>query len=287
WRYMRLSPIAGLVLLALPWCMAIVRRPEQFRLTILSVGAGSCAVAESPDGHIAIFDDGSSTISEVERVVVKPFLRQRQIQRIDELFISHPDADHYNGVEDTMRDFPTHEVILDDAFVADSQNFFGARHLLKWLDQTHHWPRIVSPGDEILLGRDVSIKILWPPRGAHWGHNDDGMVVRLTYAGKSILIPADIESIAERQLINLCPDLPSDVLIAPHHGSSVDMTPFFVAKVNPEWIISSDDRTPTSKQLRFDREIKSRPLYHTHNCGAVTITISSHGDIAVQPFLPR
>jgi competence protein ComEC len=285
WKFMRLTPLCGLALLALPWAIAIFHPVTEFRLTILSVGAGSCAIAESPDGHVAIFDAGSSTIADLERSVIKPFLRQEQIRHIDDIFISHPDADHYNAVQPTIDDFDTHEVLLDGAFTDDARGSYGATRLLNWLDQMNRSPRIVATGEQINLGRDVAVNILWPPAHSNWGHNDDSMVQQIRYAGRTILIPADIESIAERQLINLCPSLPSDVLIAPHHGSSVDTTPFFIKVVNPQCIISSNDRTPTSKQKRFLGELDGRPLYATDKCGAVTITIDSHGRITITPFL--
>jgi competence protein ComEC len=285
WKVLRLSPLVGLAFLALPWIITIFRPATNFSLTILSVGAGSCAIAESPDGHVAIFDAGSSTIADLERTVVKPFLRQQQIRQIDDIFISHPDADHYNAVQPTIDDFDTHEVIVDDAFAADAHGSYGAMRLLDWLNQSHRSPRIISTGQQIHLGREVAIDVLWPPANSRWGHNDDSLVLRLRYAGRSILIPGDIESIAERQLINLCPSLPSDILIAPHHGSSVDTTPFFIKAVNPQSIISSNDRTPTSKQKRFLAELDGHPLYATDRCGAVKVTMDSHGRIAITPFL--
>jgi competence protein ComEC len=285
WRWMRLSPLFGLALLLVPWPRAAFAKPTEFRLTILSVGAGSCAIAESPDGHVAIFDAGSSTISDLERTVIKPFLRQEQIHHIDDIFISHPDADHFNAVQQTMDDFPTHQVIVDDAFAADARGSYGATRLLDWFTQTRQFPQIAGSGEHFQLGRDIAIDILWPPAHSHWGHNDDSMVQQIRYAGRTILIPGDIESIGERQLINLVPNLPSDVLIAPHHGSSVEITPFFIKTVNPQSIISSNDRTPTSKQKRFLTELGGRPRYATDKCGAVMITIDSHGVVTVVPYL--
>lgn len=284
WKWARLSPVGGLFLLATPWGLTIIHPPTSLRVTILSVGAGSCAVAQSPDGHVAIFDAGSSTIANLERTVVQPFLRQEQIHGIDDIFISHPDADHYNAVASIMEDFPTHEILLDGAFASDARGSYGAMRLLDWFAQMQRLPRIVSPSDEIYLGRSVAIKILWPPAHSNWGHNDDSLVLQLRYAGRSILIPGDIEAIAERQLINLCPSLSSDILIAPHHGSSVNTTPFFIDAVHPTAIISSNDRTPTSKQRRFVTELQGNPLYATDKCGAVTAIIDAQGQISIEPF---
>lgn len=285
WRWPRLSPLAGCALLLFPWPLAGAHYSQSpLRLTVLGVGAGTCCVLETPDGHIAVIDAGSSTISDLERTVIKPFMRQRQIRRIDDLFISHPDSDHYNAVQQTIDDFPTHEVLIDSAFSADARGNYGATRLLNWLNQSHRVPRLISAGEQIPLGRDVYLDTLWPPANSRFNHNDDSLVLRIRYAGRSILIPGDIESLAERQLINSRPDLPSDILIAPHHGSSVDMTPYFIEKVNPQFIISSNDNTPTSKQIHFEHEIAKRNLYRTDRSGAITVMIDAQGAIAVTSF---
>ena len=84
------------------------------------------------------------------------------------------------------------------------------------------------------------------------------------------------------------PDLlKSDVLIAPHHGSSEVTTPAFIRAVDPRIVLSSNDRTLTGKQRRFDPMVAGRTLYRTHLCGAITLRIRANGDMKVETFLPQ
>ena len=71
----------------------------------------------------------------------------------------------------------------------------------------------------------------------------------------------------------------SDVLIAPHHGSSESLTDEFVAAVAPAAVISSNDRTLSQKQVRFEKLIGPATLYRTHRSGAVTLTLHVDGGV--------
>ena len=56
----------------------------------------------------------------------------------------------------------------------------------------------------------------------------------------SFLFPGDIEKQAEQTLVTRQHDeLPSTILIAPHHGSRTSSTPLFLEAVSPETVIIS------------------------------------------------
>ena len=67
-------------------------------LTMLDVGQGDCFVLEEKSGFTAIIDGGSSSVSEVGRYRIDPFLRSHGISIVDFVFLSHADTDHTNGV---------------------------------------------------------------------------------------------------------------------------------------------------------------------------------------------
>lgn len=67
-------------------------------LTMLDVGQGDCFVIEEKSGFTAIIDGGSSSVSEVGRYRIDPFLRSHGISTVDFVFLSHADTDHTNGI---------------------------------------------------------------------------------------------------------------------------------------------------------------------------------------------
>jgi competence protein ComEC len=204
---------------------------------------------------------------------------------VDTVLITHANVDHFSAVADVAAAYDVREVLMGSQFRRDARENPSAEAMLAALDRMDRPPRAVSPGDHLPLGRETSIHILWPPAGAKVESNDASVVFRLEHGQRSILFTGDIQDDAMRELLKAPELLKSDILIAPHHGSSESLTQKFVAAVDPSSIVSSNDRTLTQKQLRFERLIGDRPLYRTHRCGAITITLKLDGAMRIDPFL--
>ena len=58
--------------------------------------------------------------------------------------------------------------------------------------------------------------------------------------------------------------------------------------VNPSSIVSSNDRSLTTKQRTFESPevLGGRPLYRTNRCGAITVRLAHDGTVTVETFLP-
>jgi competence protein ComEC len=68
--------------------------------------------------------------------------------------------------------------------------------------------------------------------------NDRSCVLKITTGHGSILLPADAELPAEREMLARSPELlPASVLVAPHHGSKTSSSEDFIALVHPETVV--------------------------------------------------
>jgi competence protein ComEC len=258
--------------------------PGSLRLTVLSVGAGQCAVLELPGRHAYLFDAGSSTLGDLQDQCLEPFLRTRGITRIDAMFISHPNFDHFSAAAGAVADYRIHSVYFSPYFSQEAAHNASARQLLDDLTSRHLTPTRLSAGRRLALNADTTLEVLWPPGDAPVQDNDASLVLKLTCRGKSILITGDIQAEAERSLLNDPAILRADLLFAPHHGSAESTTPAFVAAVSPAVIVSSNDHTLSQKQRHFARDVQGIPLYRTDRHGALTVTIEN-GKLRVEPFL--
>ena len=90
-----------------------------------------------------------------------------------------------------------------------------------------------------------------------------------------------------RELLKDPAKLKSDVLVAPHHGSSEPLTAEFVRAVDPKVIVGSNAARLTKKQRDFEQIIEHRPLYRTSRCGAIEIDLNRDGKMVVRPFVDR
>jgi competence protein ComEC len=280
------------VILLLPTQVGFTVRsagPGVTRVTLLSVGAGQCVVIEPPSGRVVLIDAGSTHLSDLVPKCLGPFLRHRGRTGVDTVVLSHTNYDHYSAAEEVVQAYGVREVLTSALFRRDAAGTPSAERLLASLRELHRPPRLVQPGQRIPLGQETALEILWPPADATSAPdaNDASLVVRLTHAGRSVLFTGDIEELAMRELLKDPARLRSDVLVAAHHGSSEPATAEFIAAVSPTTILSSNDRSLSGKQRRFDRLVAELqlPLLRTSRCGAVTITLESDGAVEVQPFL--
>jgi competence protein ComEC len=258
---------------------------DELRITLLYVGAGQCAVVEPPGGRVVLIDAGSASLVDPLHKCIAPFLRSRGITDVDTILISHANLDHFNAVAPITQAYDVREVLVAKGFVESCTGNPPAEQMLRELDDLDRPPRVVQMGDVIPLGRDTSIQALWPNGDRSLDDNNSSLVLRLTHAGKSVLFTGDIQDAAMRGLLKDPTTIHSDVLIAPHHGSSETTTPAFISAVNPSVILSSNDRSLTIKQKNLQKMIGSRTLYRTNVTGAITVYISGDGKVTAEPFL--
>jgi competence protein ComEC len=291
-RWAMRTPLAAacLLLFIVPFTTAASLAEQPLRATVLAVGAGQCVVVETPGGRVAMIDVGSTSLGDPVEKCVAPFLRSRGYTRVDLLLLSHANWDHYGGAADLTQRYGVGEVIVGEHFGRDAEAFASGRRLLDDLVHLDRPPRTVRVGDVVPLGRQTSLRVLWPPAdAADLSSNDASLVVKLEHAGRSILFSGDIQDDGMRRLLMAAEAdgslLKADVLIAPHHGSSEQVTERFVEAVAPEWIISSNGRVLSQKQRNFAQLTGGRPLLRTHETGAVTVSVDEAGGMEVESFL--
>lgn len=287
----RCAPASGLaILLFLPGVLGFARQAAArnvLRITLLSIGAGQCCVVEPPGGAPIMVDAGSSTVSDPLHLCVEPFLHHERQSSIDSIYLSHGDYDHISATAGAWGECGVAQVITTPYFREHANESGPCRHLLEMLDRGGHSPREVCAGQKFSWSNGVDAEVLWPPPGGNYNSNNAGMVLRITFSGKSILFPADIQDPAMRELLKTPARLKSDILVAAHHGSSEPLTAEFVRAVDPRVIVSSDATRLTKKQRDFETLIEHRPLYRTGRCGAIEIDLESDGRAEVKPFLER
>jgi competence protein ComEC len=281
------------MLLMLPLLGGFVRHDAQensgaLRITLLSVGAGQCAAIEPAGAGVSFFDDGSDTVSDVFRTCMSPFLRHEGRLAIASIFLSHGDYDHISGTEDAVTAFDVPVIYASPHLRRHAPESIPCQELVDDLDAMGKSPSVIVRGSGVKLSEGTNVQVLWPPADCRFDSNNCGLVLRLTCGSRSILFPADIQEPAEKELLKDPARLKSDVLVAPHHGSSESTTAAFVRAVDPSVILSSNADRLTVKQLDFEQMIDNRPLFRTNRCGAITLTVTKDGQIRVTTFLkPR
>lgn len=259
------------------------RASDETRVTFLAVGHGGCVVIETPDGRVLLYDAGTTAGPDAVRRVIAPYLWSRGIGRIDEVFLSHADLDHFNAVPELLRRFPVGRVTTTPTF-ADKESP-GVSATLAALE-AHEVPhRIVIAGERFSAGA-VSFDVLHPPRtGPAGSENARSLVLLMRYEGHTVLLTGDLEGEGQA-LVVAKPVAPVDVMLAPHHGAKNANAPRGTAErpepgtmalwARPKLVVSSQ-RTGSIDHLRASY---GSGVWDTPNSGAVTVRVHSTGVVA-------
>src|SRR5262249_6284224 len=146
---------------------------------------------ETPDGRTLLYDAGAMGDPEVTRRVIAPYLWHRGIRRVDEVFLSHADLDHFNGIPALLERFAVGQVTCTPTFAEKSSP--GVPVTLEAIRRRRVPIRIVSAGERLSAG-DVSITVLHPPPvGPEGNENARSLVLLVRYEGRSILLTGDLE----------------------------------------------------------------------------------------------
>ncbi len=286
-----LSPRRIAVLCLLPlvavmgWRVGSLRQSAALDLWVLAVGGGQVALLDLPGQGHWLCDAGTLSGFDVGEVIAVPAFRELGVGRIHHAIISHANFDHYGGLLAVADHFPIDRTTVNPCFRHHAHPGGAAKHLLDQLDARGIPLATAKAGDRWEVGRDLTVEVLWPPEDlpVSTPANDCSLVLRIGYAGRSILLCGDIEDEPQRRLIAQG-NLKSDVLILPHHGAVGRHTMAFLTAVAPEIIIRSGGRRRVDGSRMFEL-LKDAAFFDTARDGAVRVTIGEDGRLTADaPF---
>jgi competence protein ComEC len=248
--------------------LATAFRPpaDELRVTFLAVGHGGCTVIETSDGRTLLYDAGSLGGPDVGRRQIAPYLWSRGVRRIDEVFLSHADLDHFNGLDQLLERFAVGRVSRTPTF-AEKDNR-AVQYTLAAIADRGVPVRILKSGDRLTAG-DVELEVLHPPEeGVEGNENARSLVLLVRHAGHTVLLTGDLEGNGLRRVL-ATPAPPVDVMMAPHHGSKVANTPELAAWARPRVVVSCAG--PPVGKLAEPYSATGARYLSTWNEGAVTV----------------
>ena len=243
-------------------------------IVAIDVGQGDAILLKYPNGKTALIDAGNCTdyFDNGERVIY-PLLQQLGIDRINTVYISHMDSDHFAGIlslvekniiDTIYKPYDPHS-IKDNIF----EEFISANNIqYKFFSESS----FNIDGVQLYLLNDTSQTVY-----KNFDLNNKSGIIKLIYGDNSFLFVGDAEVEAEEYLVSLYGSfLDADVLKIGHHGSATSSSEEFIDFVVPKiGIISAGVMNkfnhPSSKVLkRFtDRNVK---IYRTDYEGAIIFT---------------
>ncbi|WP_434607135.1 DNA internalization-related competence protein ComEC/Rec2 [Pseudomonas sp. D2-30] len=198
--------------------------PGQAEVWQLDVGQG-LAILVRTHRHTLLYDAGPrfGEADSGERVVV-PTLHKLGVEKIDLLLLSHADADHAGGAQAVRNRLPTTRVISGDPQALPGDLQAGS------CDSGESW---AWDGVRFELWRwDSAVE-----------SNQKSCVLVVMAGEERLLLTGDIDTHAERALLEGPLAGPIQWLAAPHHGSRSSSSMALLARLKPHSVLISRGRS--------------------------------------------
>ena len=223
--------------------LIIAYKPREFSINMLDIGQGDCFVVNDGNNDIYISDCGSTTLQNVGKTRLLPFLKSKGWGKVDTIFISHMDKDHVNGVNDLLKcaEITIGRIIISASYKSDKLNCAELEELKELAKMRDIKLFYMKKGDEI-VGKDISFRCIYPTGEEDIkDQNEASIVMRMDYKGLSMLFTGDIAGSTEEKIIEGSDKdiLDCDILKVCHHGSKNSSTDDFLKKVDPKLYLIS------------------------------------------------
>jgi len=196
---------------------------EKSLVAFLNVGQGESVLIKNKK-NIFLYDTGkypSLVIKELDKFT--PFYNKK----IDILFLSHPDKDHYFASFEILKRYKVRLIAVNTLKTNDG----GFQELLS-LAQKLKIPILVIKRGSQITDNHFNFFVLHPDK-IYSKDNDSSLVIKVI--GKnSYLLTGDIEKEGVESLIDCCQSfLKANIFLVPHHGSKYSINEKFYSLIKP------------------------------------------------------
>ena len=204
---------------------------------------GSSTYIQSPSGKHIMIDLGSGSYSGKNNFSPLTRLKQRNINRLDYLIITHPHKDHIDDILNLNakpKAFRRPRHLDMDTVIENSRDFGGYKEkisLYKAFDDSYKRPKVHNLGG-------LKMTSFTPKNCLQSNLNNHSIITVIEYAGYKIVVPGDNEECSFKELMRQSrfrlTVKNADILLAAHHGRKNGFYENFVKLVNPKLTIISD-----------------------------------------------
>ncbi|MBD3156790.1 MBL fold metallo-hydrolase [Candidatus Peregrinibacteria bacterium] len=206
---------------------------HDIQLSFLDVGQGDSIFIRTPDDYVVLIDGGPTSSVVEELAAVLP----RYSRRIDILVLTHPHADHVNGLVEVVKRFDIGKVILvgtpsSNTYYQEFLHLCDVWEIPIYYAQAHH---------DVKIGSFLYLDIVWPfhvMAGKSFENlNNASLAMRIITPRKVVMLTGDAETEEEHEMLESGFDLSAHILKAGHHGSKTASCDEFLDAVKPKTVV--------------------------------------------------
>ncbi|MEW5773440.1 MAG: MBL fold metallo-hydrolase, partial [Thermodesulfobacteriota bacterium] len=260
---------------------------DEARLTLLDTGQSQAVLVEAPGG-VRVLVDGGGSVSrtfDLGRAVTGPALTANRPPRLDLAVLSHPDADHAQGLVHVLSRFRV------DRFAWGGSQPEGrlGEEFREALARGGLEPETWRAGEVHALGGGLEVQVLHPGTGGRLKNpNDTSLALRLAWRGRGLaVLCGDLERPGLAALLARKPDLGAEVLVLPHHGSDSSLVQELYDRVVPGQALAAAGLNNSygfpGAGVRAELARRGVPLWTTGESGALVAVFPPGGPVRIEP----
>lgn len=272
-----------------------IHYPLTGEVTFFDIGQGDCFLIREPfNSSVTLIDtggqlnfmkprwaQGTAPTSRAVRTSIN-YLKSRGINRINNICLSHKDADHVGYTSDVLANMKVDQILFPDGMEKQT-NFTNKILPVASRQKTKLIP--VRAGQKI---DNLPLEIIHPYHTGEGG-NEDSMVLVGSVAHLRFMFMGDLDRQGERKILQKTPGLTTDVLKLGHHGSKTASDPRFIKKVCPSLAIISAGRMnryghPNQETMKTLKKYEI-PSISTQQYGMITYRYDVFGHTGWQTTL--
>lgn len=224
-RYRKFRLMLGMLL------MLLIGLPKgrrgQMELTMLDIGQGDCFFFRDGTGKNYLIDGGSSSVDQVGKYRIEPFLKSQGVKRLDYVWVTHGDADHMNGIEEILK--RKKYGVSIERLILPEESYWDEKLKKMCRKAKQEKTRVfVMEQEKVFQNGKLEVQCLWPggEKKAE-DANENSLVLHLQYGKFFMLFTGDLEKEGEEMVVQKIRKwqedgkLPPayDILKVGHHGS--------------------------------------------------------------------
>lgn len=249
-----------------------------WKLTFIDVGQGDSILLETPSRRHFLFDTGNGGKKNDAGNKIIPYLRYSGIRSLDAVIITHPDADHYGGLEQLLKDFPVKEIWISECARLEEKTSWQNTLALAWT--------LKIPIRDIAVGffyheKNLFLESLHPDPLRCGETNKESITFLVSGFKRNIILTGDLTSEGEQEIINRHLLYKTDILKLGHHGSKTSSSRIFLEETKPEYAIISSGKKNRykhpSKEILDRLDSLKIPFLNTSQNGSIFIDVDKNG----------
>jgi len=262
-----------LVLFIFSFLSPLASSNETGRIHFINVGEGDSILLET-QGKAALIDTGN--LISGPRVV--EYLKEKGIEKLNYLIITHPHPDHIGGVFFILPLLKVEEIYDNGQALGEVRKTCAIYRWYEDLVRKRKNYAVLLSGDSLTLG-NLTLEVLWPPETpSSSDFNAFSMVMMVRGDGFCCLLTGDLTNSGERELLKKGMRLKADVLKVGHHGAEDATSEKFLKAVSPKIAVISVDEDnywgyPSGKVLERLKKAGVK-IYRTDRDGDIVLKIA-------------